>query len=34
VGDAYVALWWWTRGPAATLVVGNDASGAVLVTRP
>jgi predicted RNase H-like nuclease len=31
---AYVGLWWWTHGPAATLVAGDDASGAILVPRP
>jgi predicted RNase H-like nuclease len=31
---AYVGLWWWARGPAATLVAGDDASGAILVPRP
>ena len=31
---AYVGLWWWTHGPAATLVAGDDANGAILVPRP
>jgi predicted RNase H-like nuclease len=31
---AYVGLWWWTYGPAATLVAGDDATGAILVPRP
>jgi predicted RNase H-like nuclease len=31
---AYVGLWWWARGRAATLVAGDDASGAILVPRP
>jgi predicted RNase H-like nuclease len=31
---AYVGLWWWTHGPAATLVAGDDATGAILVPRP
>jgi predicted RNase H-like nuclease len=31
---AYVGLWWWTHGRAATLVAGDDASGAILVPRP
>jgi predicted RNase H-like nuclease len=31
---AYVGLWWWTHGPAATLVAGDDAGGAILVPRP
>jgi predicted RNase H-like nuclease len=31
---AYVGLWWWTHGPAATLVAGDDASGAILVPTP
>jgi predicted RNase H-like nuclease len=31
---AYVALWWWWHGPAATLVAGDDATGAILVPRP
>jgi predicted RNase H-like nuclease len=31
---AYVGLWWWAHGRAATLVAGDDASGAVLVPRP
>jgi predicted RNase H-like nuclease len=31
---AYVGLWWWARGPAATLVAGDDATGAILVPRP
>jgi len=30
---AYVALWWW-HGRAATLVAGDDATGAILVPRP
>jgi predicted RNase H-like nuclease len=31
---AYVGLWWWTHGPAATLVAGDDGTGAILVPRP
>jgi predicted RNase H-like nuclease len=31
---AYVGLWWWAHGPAATLVAGDDATGAILVPRP
>ena len=31
---AYVGLWWWARGPAATVVAGDDATGAILVPRP
>jgi predicted RNase H-like nuclease len=31
---AYVGLWWWARGRAATLVAGDDAGGAILVPRP
>ena len=31
---AYVGLWWWAQGPAATLVAGDDATGAILVPRP
>jgi predicted RNase H-like nuclease len=31
---AYVGLWWWAHGPAATLVAGGDGSGAILVPRP
>ena len=31
---AYVGLWWWAHGRAATLVAGDDASGAILVPRP
>jgi predicted RNase H-like nuclease len=31
---AYVGLWWWTHGDAATLVAGDDATGAILVPRP
>ena len=31
---AYVGLWWWTHGPTATLVAGDDATGAILVPRP
>ena len=31
---AYVGLWWWARGRAATLVAGDDATGAILVPRP
>jgi predicted RNase H-like nuclease len=31
---AYVGLWWWAHGPAATLVAGDDATGAFLVPRP
>jgi predicted RNase H-like nuclease len=31
---AYVGLWWWSHGRAATLVAGDDASGAILVPRP
>jgi predicted RNase H-like nuclease len=31
---AYVGLWWWTHGPAATLVAGDDRTGAILVPRP
>jgi predicted RNase H-like nuclease len=31
---AYVGLWWWANGPAATLVAGDDATGAILVPRP
>ena len=31
---AYVGLWWWARGRAATLVTGDDATGAILVPRP
>jgi predicted RNase H-like nuclease len=31
---AYVGLWWWTHGPAATLAAGDDATGAILVPRP
>ena len=31
---AYVGLWWWSHGRAATPVAGDDASGAILVPRP
>jgi predicted RNase H-like nuclease len=31
---AYVGLRWWAHGPAATLVAGDDATGAILVPRP
>jgi predicted RNase H-like nuclease len=31
---AHVGLWWWAHGPAATLVAGDDATGAILVPRP
>jgi predicted RNase H-like nuclease len=31
---AYVGLWWWANGRAATLVAGDDHSGAILVPRP
>jgi predicted RNase H-like nuclease len=31
---AYVGLWWWAHGRAATLVAGDDATGAILVPRP
>ena len=31
---AYVGLWWWAHGPAATLVAGDDGTGAILVPRP
>jgi predicted RNase H-like nuclease len=31
---AYVGLWWWAQGPAATLVAGDEAGGAILVPRP
>jgi predicted RNase H-like nuclease len=31
---AFVGLWWWARGRAATLVAGDDATGAILVPRP
>jgi predicted RNase H-like nuclease len=31
---AYVGLWWWAHGPGATLVAGDDATGAILVPRP
>ena len=31
---AYAGLWWWARGRAATLVAGDDATGAILVPRP
>jgi predicted RNase H-like nuclease len=31
---AYVGLWWGARGPAATLVAGDDATVAILVPRP
>jgi len=31
---AYVALWWWWHGPAASLVAGNDATGAIVVPLP
>jgi predicted RNase H-like nuclease len=31
---AYVGLWWWARGRAATLAAGDDATGAILVPRP
>jgi predicted RNase H-like nuclease len=31
---AYVGLWWWAHGPAATLVAGDDATGAIVVPRP
>jgi predicted RNase H-like nuclease len=31
---AYVGLWWWAHGQAATLVAGDDATGAILVPRP
>jgi diguanylate cyclase (GGDEF)-like protein len=31
---AYVGLWWWAHGPAATLVAGDDSTGAILVPRP
>ena len=31
---AYVGLWWWAHGPTATLVAGDDATGAILVPRP
>ena len=30
---AYVALWWWWHGRAATLVAGDDATGAIVVPR-
>jgi hypothetical protein len=29
-----MGLWWWAYGPAATLVAGNDATGAILVPSP
>jgi predicted RNase H-like nuclease len=31
---AYVALWWWWHGTAASLVAGDDATGAIVVPRP
>jgi len=31
---AYVGLWWWAHGPAATLVAGDNGTGAILVPRP
>jgi predicted RNase H-like nuclease len=31
---AYVGLWWWAHGRAATLVAGDHATGAILVPRP
>ena len=31
---AYVGLWWWVHGPAATLVAGDDGTGAILVPLP
>jgi predicted RNase H-like nuclease len=31
---AYLGLWWWAHGPAATLVAGDDRTGAILVPRP
>jgi predicted RNase H-like nuclease len=31
---AYVGLWWWANGRAATLVAGDHATGAILVPRP
>jgi hypothetical protein len=31
---AYVALWWWWHGPAASLVAGDDATGAIVVPLP
>lgn len=31
---AYVGLWWWAHGPAATLVAGDEGTGAILVPRP
>ena len=31
---AYVALWWWWHGPTASLVAGDDATGAIVVPRP
>ena len=31
---AYVGLWWWAHGPAATLVAGDDGTGAILVPLP
>jgi predicted RNase H-like nuclease len=31
---AYVGLWWWHHGVAATLVAGDDGTGAILVPRP
>jgi predicted RNase H-like nuclease len=31
---AYVALWWWRHGPAASLVAGDDAGGAIVVPLP
>jgi len=31
---AYAGLWWWAHGRAATLVAGDDATGAILVPRP
>jgi predicted RNase H-like nuclease len=31
---AYVGLWWWAHGRAATLIAGDDATGAILIPRP
>jgi predicted RNase H-like nuclease len=31
---AYVALWWWWHGRAASLVAGDDATGAIVVPLP
>jgi len=31
---AYVALWWWWHGLAASLVAGDDATGAIVVPLP